>query len=104
MLLTRQFKHFREFYPYYLEQHSNLNCRRLHFLGTTLALAVIGYALCTQMWWALLLAPVFGYSFAWIGHFVFEKNKPAAFSNFGYSFMGDWMMYKDILMGKVKLW
>jgi hypothetical protein len=44
-----------------------------------------------------------GYAFAWIGHFGFEHNKPASFKRPLYSFMGDWVMYKDILTGKIKL-
>jgi hypothetical protein len=51
----------------------------------------------------LLLVPVIGYGFAWVGHFVFEKNRPATFSYPLFSFMGDWAMFKDILAGKVKL-
>ena len=46
---------------------------------------------------------VFGYTFAWIGHFFFEKNKPATFKYPLYSFIGDWVMLKDIIFGKVKL-
>jgi len=44
-----------------------------------------------------------GYGFAWIGHFVFEKNKPASFKRPLYSFMGDWVMYRDVWLGRVKI-
>jgi hypothetical protein len=43
-----------------------------------------------------------GYGCAWIGHFGFEKNKPASFKRPLYSFMGDWVMYKDMWTGKIK--
>ncbi|MFN9572747.1 MAG: Mpo1-like protein, partial [Betaproteobacteria bacterium] len=33
-----RFTSFREFYPFYLSEHRNRTCRRLHFIGTTLAL------------------------------------------------------------------
>ncbi|MET3512309.1 hypothetical protein ABIC63_000069 [Pseudacidovorax sp. 1753] len=53
-------------------------------------------------WW-LLGALFAGYGFAWVGHFAFEKNKPASFKRPLYSFMGDWVMYRDIWAGRVKL-
>ena len=48
-----------------------------------------------------LLALLCGYGFAWVGHFVFEKNRPATFKRPLYSLMGDWVMYKDIWTGKI---
>jgi len=63
---------------------------------------ILGYILATQKWALLLLLPVIGYGFAWIGHFVFEKNRPATFTYPLFSFMGDWVMFKDMLTGKVK--
>ncbi|WP_114239490.1 DUF962 domain-containing protein [Dyella sp. C9] len=97
------FASFREFYPFYLNEHADLQCRRMHFVGSTLVLAVIALALLTGNAWWLLLAPVAGYGFAWIGHFVFEKNRPATFTHPLYSLMGDWVMYWQILRGKVKI-
>jgi hypothetical protein len=94
---------FREFYPFYLGEHSDVNCRRMHFAGSTLVLAVIAFAVSTgQLAW-LWLVPVAGYGFAWVGHFVFEKNRPATFRHPLYSLMGDWVMYWDVLRGRVKL-
>ena len=94
---------FAEFYPFYLSEHGNRLCRRLHFIGSTLVLAVIVLSLASgQLRW-LWLAPVFGYGCAWIGHFVFEKNKPASFKRPLYSFLGDWTLYKDIWIGKIPL-
>ncbi|MGN6808142.1 MAG: Mpo1-like protein, partial [Trinickia sp.] len=46
---------------------------------------------------------VCGYGFAWVGHFFFEKNRPATFSHPLYSLMGDWVMFKDICTGKIRL-
>jgi hypothetical protein len=94
---------FREFYPFYLNEHSDIQCRRMHFIGSTLVLAVIALALLTASAWWLLLAPVAGYGFAWIGHYVFEENRPATFTHPLYSLMGDWVMYWEILRGKVKI-
>lgn len=92
---------FAEFYPFYLGQHSNRTCRRLHFIGTSLVVIVLFYALLEGRFALLWLMPVFGYGFAWVGHFVFEKNKPATFQYPLYSLMGDFVMYKDILTGRI---
>jgi hypothetical protein len=97
------FASFREFYPYYLGEHRNRVCRRLHFAGSTLVLLVVLLALFTRDWRWLLLAPVAGYGFAWIGHFAFEKNRPATFRHPLYSLMGDWVLYWQVLTGKQKL-
>ncbi len=99
----KRFTRFSEFYPFYLSEHQDRVNRRLHFVGSTLVLALVLFALLTQHWMLLCAVPFAGYGFAWVGHFFFEKNKPATFSHPLYSFMGDWVMYKDILTGKVKL-
>lgn len=100
-LNSSQHKSFAEFYPFYLSEHSNQTCRRLHFLGSTLALICIALLVVTGTPYYLLLALFSGYGCAWVGHFVFEKNKPASFKRPLYSFMGDWVMYKDIWTGKI---
>ena len=94
------FASFREFYPYYLQQHSDRRCRRLHFIGSTLVLACIVLAITVNPWW-LLGMPLAGYGCAWIGHFVFEKNRPATFKHPLYSLIGDWVMYAQMLHGRV---
>ena len=94
---------FREFYPYYLQEHKNKQCRLMHFIGSSLVIALVISSLVTQLWWSLLLLPVIGYGFAWLGHFIFEKNKPATFTYPWYSLLGDWVMYKDIWSGKLSL-
>ena len=99
----RQFNSFREFYPFYLSEHADHRSRRMHFAGTTLILVLIAVAFVAGNGNWLWLIPVVGYGFAWIGHFVFEKNRPATFKHPIYSLMGDWAMYWDILRGRVTL-
>ena len=94
-------KSFREFYPLYLQEHRNLACRRLHFLGSSLALGCLLAALLQAQPLFLLLGLFLGYFCAWVGHFGFEKNRPASFKRPLYSFMGDWVMYADILRGRI---
>ena len=95
-------KTFAEFYPFYLSEHANRTSRRLHFVGTTLGLAFALHALSTLNFWWLLPGVVSGYAFAWVGHSFFEKNRPTTFTHPIYSFMGDWVMWKEILTGKIK--
>lgn len=98
-----KFSSFRDFYPYYLNEHQNINCRRLHFIGACLAIFCLLMAVTKlELGW-LPVAFVLGYLFAWIGHFFFEKNRPATFKYPLFSFMGDWAMFRDILTGRVKV-
>ncbi|MGB3461607.1 DUF962 domain-containing protein [Rhodanobacter lindaniclasticus] len=96
------FRNFAEFYPFYLGEHANRSCRRMHFIGSTLVLAALALALVTGQWRWLWLMPVAGYGFAWLGHYVFEKNRPATFKHPLYSLAGDWVMYAQMLRGKIR--
>lgn len=93
---------FAEFYPRYLADHSNRTCRRLHFIGTTLGLAAALHSLSTLDFRWLAAGLVAGYALAWIGHFFFEKNRPASFTHPFLSFAGDWAMWRDMLTGKIR--
>jgi hypothetical protein len=94
---------FAEFYPFYLSEHRNATCRRLHFIGSTLVLICLWALIWTHLSGFAIAALVFGYGFAWIGHFAFEKNRPASFKRPLWSFMGDWRMYFDIWTGKIAM-
>lgn len=98
----QRFRSFREFYPFYLYEHRNNTSRRLHFIGTCLLILPVVAAVVFQNPWLVLLIPVVGYGFAWVGHAFFEKNKPATFQYPGYSLRGDFTMWADILRGKIK--
>ncbi len=99
--MAAQFERFSDFYPYYLSEHSNRTCRRLHFTGSALALGWLLAAILYLNPWFLLAALVSGYGLAWIGHFYFEKNQPATFRHPWYSLMGDCRMFWDILRGRI---
>ena len=98
--MTR-FVSFREFYPFYLGEHANRTSRRLHFACSCGVLALVAVAIVRGNGWWLLAALLCGYGFAWVGHFFFEKNRPATFKHPLYSFVGDWVMFKDIVSGKI---
>jgi hypothetical protein len=97
------FRTFSDFYPFYLGEHTNRTCRRLHFVGTSNALSLLIAAAVTQQWWFVVAALVQGYAFAWAGHFFFEHNRPATFKYPIFSFMGDWRLWWEILIGRVRL-
>ena len=98
----QRFTTFAEFYPFYLGEHRNATCRVLHFCGTSIGLALMLYALWSGAYWLIAVALIQGYAWAWVGHFGFEKNKPASFKQPLYSFMGDWVMWFQLLTGKIK--
>lgn len=88
-----------EFYPYYLTQHLNPISRYLHVFGTISAVIITLMIISRGKFHLLPLGIIIGYGFAWIGHFVFEKNKPATFGYFRYSFCCDFLMAKDFFLG-----
>jgi hypothetical protein len=99
---TAAYQRFSDFYAFYLSQHADRRCRWLHFAGTTLGLAGLLHAFSTLDFGWLLAGVVAGYALAWIGHYFFEKNRPATFTYPLYSFMGDWVMWRDMLVGRVR--
>ncbi|HEY2383558.1 MAG TPA: DUF962 domain-containing protein [Terriglobia bacterium] len=101
-MVSKQYRTFASFYPYYLSEHRNPTCRRLHFGGSVLIAAALGYVLVTQSWLGLLALPVLGYGFGWIGHAFFEKNVPTTSTYPFYSFCAYWVMVKDIAIGRLK--
>src|SRR5215471_16375543 len=101
--MAKRFGSFREFYPFYLAEHSRPMCRRWHFAGSLLVLACIALAALTRNAWWLAAAPIVGYGCAWVGHFFYEHNRPATFTHPLYSLIGDWVMFKDIIAGRVRL-
>ncbi|GAP35981.1 DUF962 domain-containing protein [Piscinibacter sakaiensis] len=95
-----RFRSFAEFYPFYLGEHRHPTSRRLHVVGTSLAVVLIATAAWTGRPGWLLLALLQGYAFAWVGHFFFEHNRPATFRHPLYSFLGDWRMWWEVVSGR----
>jgi hypothetical protein len=99
--MAQSYASFAEFYPYYLAEHANRTCRRLHFVGTSLVIGCLVALVASGNPWWIAAALACGYGFAWIGHFFFEHNRPATFRHPFYSFVGDWAMYRDMLAGRI---
>lgn len=96
------FRDFEEFYPFYLGEHADRTSRRLHVVGTLGALAqgLVALVLGQPGW--LLSGLATGYGLAWVGHYLFEKNRPATFSHPLYSLRGDLRMAREVLTGRIR--
>ena len=100
--MEKKYTSLKEFYPYYLTEHQNPTSRVLHFIGTGLVLVVLCLAIAMAQYIWLAAIPVIAYGFAWVGHFFFEKNKPATFTYPFYSLASDFLLFFDLLRGKEK--
>ena len=91
------------FYDFYLDEHQNIACRRLHFAGSSFGLIGLVKSVKNRSAKPLLKGIAAGYACAWVGHFFFEKNKPASFKFPLKSFVSDFRMYGDVLRGNLSL-
>lgn len=101
MTAPERIKTFKEFWPFYLGEHSLPLTRGLHFVGTTIALLMIVNAIVTMTWQPLIGALLSGYFWAWISHFFVEKNRPATFTYPLWSFVADWKMWSLMAVRKL---
>jgi hypothetical protein len=99
---SAEFASFGEFYPHYLGEHANRTSRRLHVIGTLLAILWAVTALASRRWLLLPVALVLGYGPAWVGHYFFERNRPATFRHPLYSLRGDFAMLGEVLTGRMR--
>jgi hypothetical protein len=95
------FRNFEEFYPFYLGEHADRTSRRLHVIGTSAAVLQMLTAALLREPLLLLSALVTGYGFAWVGHYVFEKNRPATFKYPLYSLRGDFRMAREVFSRRI---
>jgi hypothetical protein len=92
---------YREFSPLYLREHARHGNRRLHYAGTGIGLVALGYSRATQTWLALLILPLAGYGYAWVGHFAVERNRPATFVHPLWSLTSDQRMFFLWMFGRL---
>ena len=101
--MEKRYSNFKDFYPYYLSEHSHKTTKLLHFIGTSISLYFLFNFFRTFDFVYIILSLLSGYGFAWVSHFFIEKNKPATFKYPFYSFIGDHLMFIEIIMGKHKI-
>jgi hypothetical protein len=97
----KSFHSFADFWPHYVNEHSQPATRLLHLIGTILGLALAVYFIATGRWWLFFLGLIPGYGLAWVGHFFIEKNRPATFQHPLWSFMGDYKMIWYVITGRM---
>jgi hypothetical protein len=90
-----------EFWRRYLGAHRDPRTRGLHYLGTSLALAALAAAATTRDWRWLVAAPILGYALAWLGHLVFEHNRPETFGHPLWSLASDFRMLGLFVSGRL---
>lgn len=95
---------FKEYYEYYLTLHKHPKCRLMHFIGQLTTIAFVVFIFFKSFWVLIPLVPFIVYPFAWFGHYYFEKNKPAAFSDPWKAKASDWVMFKDIILRRLTIW
>ena len=99
--MARPITTYREFWPYYLQEHARAGTRRLHYIGTALTFAALAAGIAFDGWW-LLAIPLAGYGFAWSAHFGVEKNRPATFTYPLWSLFSDYRMFFLWLAGRLR--
>jgi hypothetical protein len=100
--MAHDIQSYEQFWPFYLGEHSNPLNRKLHFIGTSLVVGIGATALVTGQWWMAAAMPIAGYGFAWYGHFIVEKNRPATFTYPLWSLRGDFDMWWKTITGELE--
>lgn len=95
-----RFTSLKPFYPFYLSEPRNGIFKQLHYMGTGLVIGVLLAGLLLSRYRLLWLIPGVGYGFAWVGHYFFEKNKPATFHYPFYSLASDFLIAGAFSWGK----
>jgi hypothetical protein len=98
---NRRFTSFKDFWPFYVAEHSKPGTRWFHLIGTVIGTGVMLYFIVSGRWWFIPLGLIPGYGAAWFAHFVIEKNRPATFQYPLWSFMGDYKMIAMMLTGRI---
>ena len=93
-----------QYYKYYLTLHEHPKCRLLHFIGQWMTIIFMSFVIYKKLWLFLIVSPFIIYPFAWSGHYFFENNRPAAFNDPLKAKISDWLMFKDIILRRLKIW
>jgi hypothetical protein len=99
--MSDRIRTYAEFWPFYLREHSKASTRWIHFVGTSLGVAIALTAIIQgrAAWAPIGLVP--SYAMAWISHFGIEKNRPATFKYPLWSFISDFRMLGLMAVGQL---
>ncbi len=100
--MARKIETYKDFWPFYLGEHSRGLTRLIHVSGTGLGILLLLLSIITGSWWLLLAALLSGYGFAWISHLLVEKNRPATFTYPLWSFASDLRMFALFCGGRLE--
>lgn len=93
---------FRDFWTYYLQEHAQPGTRAMHYAGTSIVVLLLGSLPFAGQWWMGAALPLAGYGFAWAGHSLIERNRPATFRYPLWSLRADFVMWFRFLTGRMK--
>src|SRR5438034_1157529 len=94
-----KYQRFEDFWPYYVSQHTDPLNRKLHFWGTNNLFFWLALAVLRRSPRLAVFAVVSSYAYAWFGHFMIQKNRPATLDYPLLSALGDLQMYVKIWRG-----
>lgn len=90
---------FSDFWLFYLQQHARPATRALHYVGTSLVIALVAALPFLPGPFALAALPIAGYGFAWAAHGLVERNRPATFRYPIWSLRADFVMFYRFVVG-----
>lgn len=99
--MSQRLERYRDFWMFYLGEHSRPATRSLHFIGTITAVLILVTSFVVADWRIAIFALVIGYVFAWSGHYFFEGNKPATFKYPIWSLISGFRMLGLWLVGRL---
>src|ERR1700676_1807903 len=99
--MAEKIANYTEFWRFYLRAHRQPRSRILHYIGTGAGTVLVILALIARDWRLLAAAPIIGYACAWLGHGIFEGNRPATFGHPLWSLYSDFRMLALWLAGRL---
>lgn len=91
---------FPEYFPRYMSAHTTMANRWLHVTGVISGAALVGLAIRRRRFRYVPAGALTLFGWAWIGHFIVERNTPAGFRNPILAIPGDLALTGLMLTGR----